>query len=319
MRKTYVFEQNRRLGRGVNVLGYDPIWKSFSRARMKSKHFVLIKQAGFSSVRIPLHPFRDDGIDEKNKLRDEWLKVLDWAVDQALSNGLMVVLDFHEFVAMGKDPLGNKDRFLSTWKQMAERYRNSPDNVIFEILNEPHEELTPELWNQFYHEALSIIRETNPERTVIIGPGNWNDIYYLDYLKLPKDDRNIIVTVHYYRPMDFTHQGAIWAGRGNKVGVKWKGTMEEEQVIVKDFEKAQAWSERIERPLFLGEFGVYDKADMASRVRYLSFVARLAEKMGWSWAYWQFDGDFIVYDMNSDKWVEPILNALIPPEERLSE
>lgn len=317
MRKTHVFEQNRRLGRGVNVLGYDPIWKSPSKARMKSKHFVLIKQAGFSSVRIPLHPFRDDGINEKNRLRDEWLKVLEWAVDQALSNGLMVVLDFHEFVAMGKDPLGNKDRFLSTWEQIAERYRNSPDNVIFEILNEPHGKLTPELWNQFHHDALSIIRETNPERTVIIGPGNWNDIDYLDYLKLPEEDQNIIVTVHYYRPMDFTHQGAIWAGRGDKVGVEWKGTMVEKQAIVKDFEKAQAWSERNERPLFLGEFGVYDKADMSSRVRYPNFVARLAEKMGWSWAYWQFDSDFIVYDMNSDKWVEPVLNALIPPEERL--
>lgn len=318
MGKTYIFERNRRLGRGVNILGYDPIWKFPSRARMKSKHFVLIKQAGFSSVRIPLHPFRDDAIDEKNRLSNEWLKVLDWAVNQALSNGLMVVLDFHEFAAMGKDPLGNKDRFLSTWKQIAERYRNSSDNVIFEILNEPHGKLTSELWNQFHNEALSIIRETNPERTVIIGPGNWNDIYFLDHLKLPEDDQEIIVTVHYYRPMDFTHQGAIWAGRGDKIGVEWKGTTEEKQAIVKDFEKAQAWSERNERPLFLGEFGVYDRADMASRVRYLSFVARLSEKMGWSWAYWQFDSDFIVYDINSDKWVEPVLNALIPPKERLS-
>jgi len=38
--------------------------------------------------------------------------------------------------------------------------------------------------------------------------------------------------------------------------------------------------------------------------------------MGWSWAYWQFDSNFIVYDVNNDKWVEPVLNALIPPEER---
>jgi len=316
MREAYVFEQNRRLGRGVNILGYDPVWRMPSRARMKDKHFALIKQAGFNSVRIPLHPFRDDGIDEENRLREGWLKVLDWAIGEALSNNLMVVLDFHEFITMGKDPLGNKDRFLSAWKHMAERYRSISDNVIFEILNEPHGKLTPDLWNKFHHEALSVIRETNPERTVIIGPGNWNDIDFLDYLELPEDDRNIIVTVHYYRPMDFTHQGASWAGRGDKVGVEWRGTIEEKQAIVKDFEKAQAWSERNERPLFLGEFGVYDKADMASRVRYLNFVARLAEKMGWSWAYWQFDSDFIVYDIDNDKWVEPVLNALIPPEER---
>jgi hypothetical protein len=45
MREAYVFEQNRRLGRGVNILGYDPVWRLPSRARMKDKHFALIKQA----------------------------------------------------------------------------------------------------------------------------------------------------------------------------------------------------------------------------------------------------------------------------------
>jgi len=52
---------------------------------------------------------------------------------------------------------------------------------------------------------------------------------------------------------------------------------------------------------------------MESRTRYLGSVARAAEQHGWSWAYWQFDGDFILYDMARDGWVEPILAALIPP------
>jgi endoglucanase len=280
---------------------------------MKDEQFRLIKEAGFSSVRVALHPFRDGGIDEKNKIKDGWFEVLDWAVEQALSSGLLAVLDLHEFVLMSQDPLGNKERFIAAWKQIASRYRNYPENVIYEILNEPHEKLTPELWNQFHHEVLTIIRDANPDRTVIIGPGNWNNIEYLDRLELPEGDRNIITTIHYYRPMDFTHQGASWAGRKDKVGVEWKGTTEEEQAVIGDFEKAQAWSEKHNRPLFLGEFGVYDKADMGSRVRYLSFVARLAEKFRWSWAYWQFDSDFIVYDIPNNRWVEPVLNALIPP------
>jgi endoglucanase len=53
---------------------------------------------------------------------------------------------------------------------------------------------------------------------------------------------------------------------------------------------------------------------MDSRVRYTSFVTRHAEKLGWSWSYWQFDKDFVVYDMANDKWVEPIRDALVPPE-----
>ncbi|MBO3841077.1 MAG: hypothetical protein FGF48_01485 [Candidatus Brockarchaeota archaeon] len=57
---------------------------------------------------------------------------------------------------------------------------------------------------------------------------------------------------------------------------------------------------------------------MDSRVRYLGFVARLAEEMGWSWAYWQFDSDFILYDIPNNRWVEPVLNALIPSAENRS-
>jgi len=59
-------------------------------------------------------------------------------------------------------------------------------------------------------------------------------------------------------------------------------------------------------------FGAYDKGPMESRVRYTDAVARTAEFLGWSWAYWQFDSDFILWDMKQDKWVEPILHALIP-------
>ena len=224
----------------------------------------------------------------------------------------MVILDFHEFHAMGQDPMSHKEQFLATWEQMAERYKDCPDEVIFEILNEPNKELTPELWNQFHSEALAIIREANPTRTVIIGPGHWNNINYLEQLELPKDDRNIIVTVHYYSPMEFTHQGASWAGNKDKIGIEWSGTSEEKQAIIKDFEKAQTWSKEYDRPLFLGEFGAYDKADMDSRVRYISFVTRQAEELGWSWAYWQFDSDFIVYDIPNNKWIEPIRDALIP-------
>jgi endoglucanase len=51
---------------------------------------------------------------------------------------------------------------------------------------------------------------------------------------------------------------------------------------------------------------------MDSRVRYLNFVTRLAESLRWSWAYWQFDSDFILYDIDSERWVEPVLKALIP-------
>jgi endoglucanase len=100
--------------------------------------------------------------------------------------------------------------------------------------------------------------------------------------------------------------------RKDKIGVEWLGTEKELNAIATDFDKANAWAKAHNRPIFLGEFGAYDKAPMESRARYTSSVARAAEKRGWSWAYWQFDSDFILYDIGRDTWVEPIRGALIP-------
>lgn len=309
------FAQNARLGRGVNIIGYDPIWKDRARGRFQAEHFALIAGAGFNHVRINLHPYRDARLDAQHTLSDAYLATLDWALDQALAAKLMVILDFHEFTAMARDPRGKKERYLAIWAQIAERCRTRPPEVLFELLNEPNGELTPELWNEFLREALALVRRTNPNRTVIIGPGQWNGIGQLGKLALPADDRNIIVTVHYYSPMEFTHQGAPWTGQKDKLGVPWDGTPEQLDAIARDFDKAAAWAAKEKRPIYLGEFGAYDKAEMAARVRYIGAVARAAEKRGWSWGYWQFDSDFILYDIPGKRWIEPIRDALVPPRQ----
>ena len=307
-----IFEQNRRLGRGVNILGYDPIWLSRDQARFQDKHFRLLKEAGFSSVRINLQPFRRMTAANGYALGESWFEVLDWAVRQAQAQNLRVILDLHEFQALGADPVTNKVRFLAFWRQLSARCPSAPESVLFEVLNEPSHKLTPTLWNEYLAEALAIIREKNPTRAVIVGPGFWNSIDHLAELELPAADRNLIVTIHCYTPMDFTHQGASWAGRKDKLGVEWLGTEKELGVIQSDFDKAANWAKQQGRPLFLGEFGAYDKAPMESRVRYLASVARAAEQRGWSWAYWQFDSDFILYDIGRDAWIEPVRRALIP-------
>jgi endoglucanase len=243
---------------------------------------------------------------------DAWWETLDWVVQQATAQGLVAVLDFHEFGAMGDDPGGNQARFLAFWRQVAARYRDASEAVLFEILNEPSRKLTPELWNAYLAEGLAIIRQSNPGRTVIVGPAFWNAIDHLSELELPENDRNLIVTVHYYQPMEFTHQGAGWTAHKDKTGVVWSGTDAERRKVEHDFAKAAAWAKAHNRPLFLGEFGAYDRGPMESRARYTDCVARTSEAYGWSWAYWQFDSDFILYDIPRDGWVEPILRALIP-------
>jgi endoglucanase len=303
------FDQVRQMQRGVNIVGYDPLWRDAAKARFQPRHLERIKQGGFDSVRIVLHAFRHMNGD--HQLPASWFATVDGLVQRALAQNLTVILDEHDFNFCGKDAAGCRPRLMAFWSQVAEHFEDAPSRVVFEILNEPNQAVDA-IWNELHAEALAVIRKTNPTRNVIIGPAFWNNVGWLKRLELPQDDRHIIVTVHYYLPMKFTHQGARWTPEYvNLSGVTW-GTPRERRKLEQDFDAVQAWSKRHDRPILLGEFGAYDKGPIDSRVAYTAAVARAAEKRGWAWAYWQFDSDFIVYDIDKDQWNEPIRRALIP-------
>ncbi len=304
------FVQIEKMRRGVNIIGYDPLWQDFTKARFHERHFQLIHEAGFQTVRVNLQAFAH--MDAQNRLDPAWLKTLDWVVKNAVANDLTVILDEHDYTFCGDHGDTCRTKLLAFWQQVAEAYKDAPPSVIFEILNEPNGELTDEGWNALLKDALALIRKTNPTRNIVIGPAFWNNIHHLDKLDLPEDDRHIIVTVHYYLPMTFTHQGASWSkDTAHLSGITW-GTDAEKQQVVDDFAGVQQWSKAHNRPILLGEFGAYDKGPIESRVLYTSWLARTAESLGWAWTYWQFDSDFIVWDMAKDAWVDPIRKALIP-------
>ena len=297
------------MARGVNIVSDDPLWEDPARARFQPRLMATIREGGFDTVRIVLHGF--DHMDAHDRLAKQWLGTLDGLVQAALAQGFTVVLDEHDFTFCGLEPELCRRKLLAFWRQVGELYADAPSRVVFEILNEPNGRLNAH-WNDLLAEALAVIRERNPQRNVIVGPMFWNDIGSLDKLALPEDDRHLIVTVHYYQPMRFTHQGTSWTNN-RTLGITW-GSAEDRAALDEDFDRAQAWSVAHGRPIFLGEFGAYEKAPMESRVAYVAAAARAAERRGWAWAYWQFDGDFIVYDIAKDAWVEPIHRALVPRE-----
>ncbi|HEY3814444.1 MAG TPA: glycoside hydrolase family 5 protein [Caulobacteraceae bacterium] len=304
------YDQARAMGRGVNVLGYDPIWNDPQQGRFRPEHFRAIARGGFQTVRMNLQPWSHMDADER--LDPQWLATLDRLVTAATDNGLTVVIDDHDDEHCVESIALCESRLTAFWSQIAPHFAKAPDKVVFELLNEPHGKLDDAAWNRLLDIELSVVRETNPTRNVVIGPTAWNSFDHLPGLRLPETDRHIIVTVHYYTPMEFTHQGAAWVAQyAGLKDVHW-GTDAEIARVGRDFDTIAAWSKAHHRPIFLGEFGAYDKADMASRVRYTSTVARAAEARGWAWAYWQFDSDFIAWDMQRNAWVAPIHKALIP-------
>jgi len=280
---------------------------------LQEEYFKIIKDGGFNSVRVPIR--WNAHADEKAPyiIDPAFFERVDWVVENAVKQDLAVILDFHHYLEMMERPGENKDRFLAIWAQIAEHYRDAPDSVYFELLNEPNGSLSnTSAWNQILSEAIKEIRETNPRRTIIIGPGNWNSIASLYSLELPAEDRNLIVTFHYYEPFKFTHQGAEWVTNSDPwLGTTWTGTDQQKKEIAINLNMAKSWADKNHRPIFMGEFGAYSKADMDSRARWTTFMARSAEERGFSWAYWEFCAGFGVYDAALRQWVEPIHQALI--------
>ncbi len=301
-------DQVAQMKRGVNIVGYDPLWQDPAKGRFKPRHFKIIKDGGFDTVRINLYGFRQ--MNDKLELPASWYAILDGLVKEALAQKLNVILDEHDYEACAKGADECRRRVMAFWSQVAAHYEESPPQVMFEILNEPNRQMDA-AWNDLLADALALIRKTNPTRNVVIGPPFWNNISHLPELKLPAADRHIIVTVHYYEPHEFTHQGARWAPEyTNLSGIHW-GSPAEYAKLDENFDKAQAWAKQNDRPILLGEFGAYDKAPQEDRIKYTAAVARAAEKRGWAWTYWQFDSNFIVYDIDKDAWNEPIYKALV--------
>jgi endoglucanase len=307
------FQQNERLGRGGNLGNILYEFGTWDKER-EMEHLDLIRDIGLTHVRVNTGPFAHAEKNPPYTLSKDFMERLDWTVDQALARGLAVIIDNHEYHAMADDPLGKKDLFLATWKQLAEHYKDYPEDVFFGVLNEPNGNLTSYLWNYICADAIKVIRESNPYRTLVIGPGRWNAISELENLKLPDNDRNIIVEIHYYSPHRFTHQGTSWSqGSDAWLGTTWRGIPEEKQAVLDDFKIAVDWAKAHNRPLYLGEFGVYKKADMESRVDWLRFVVNEAEANHFSWAIWDLMGDsFGIWDEAKNQWIEPLKNAILP-------
>ena len=90
------------------------------------------------------------------------------------------------------------------------------------------------------------------------------------------------------------------------------GTVVDRERLQKDFDRVKAWADKHDRPMLMGEFGALESAGMAQRAAWTAAVARAAEARGFGWSYWQFDSDFVLWDMAADGWVKPIHGALVP-------
>ncbi len=280
----------------------------------KEGDFKIIAAAGFKGVRLPVRFNAKAATVAPYTVEPAFFQKVDRMVNAAMSAGLTVVLDFHHYNEIFEKPAAHRERFLAIWTQVARRYSRHSRKLLFEILNEPHDKLTPELWNAYYMDALAIIRKENADRVIVIGPAAWGGVEAMQKLKLPKGDSNVIFSFHDYSPFHFTHQGAEWVGKESKawLGTKWTGTPKELKEMEADFEKVKKYAAAHRLPVILGEFGAISKGDMPSRVRWTTAMSSMAKKYSYSRFYWEFKADgFGAYDEAKGKWRDELKDAIV--------
>jgi endoglucanase len=309
----------RSLGRGVN-LGNMLDAPQEGDWGVKLEPAYIDKAAGaFKTIRLPVRwsnhaaPTADATIDEAFARR------VDQVVDALLAKGVYVILDMHHYTQIFGDPQHPHEtavdpavldvRLVNIWKQLGSRYKDRSPKLLFELLNEPHGRLNGEAWNELAARTLGVVRATNPTRTVIIGPGEWNAVGELSKLRLPQD-RHLIVAIHNYDPFNFTHQGVEWLPQHFPAGTKCCDA-KQQKAIEDALDTATRWSKQSGYPLHLGEFGTYHLADVDSRGNYARIVRDEAEKRGIGWTYWEFASSFGMYSPETGTWIEPIRHALL--------
>ncbi len=300
-----------QLTRGINLSGWESRFSSTSYIAKEST-YTNIASKGFDHVRIPID-FRNLYSASTGKLDETKMKSVDTAIDYAVSKGLSVLLDFHGWYNINISDATQKSTFVGIWTALSERYAGKSERLMFELINEPHDteggNLTASNLNSLQSEVIGIIRQKNPNRIIVAASAEWNGSWTLKDLVLPANDRNIIVAVHCYAPLDFTHQGATWSDPTNTKQVRLTDAM------LGDFDgqmnTAFTWAKNNNRKIILNEFGVYlSVADHGDVTKYLTHAVNACTANKVPYTYWEYNSGFGAYSGTS--WKSYVIDGLFP-------
>ena len=315
-----------QIGLGTNLAH----WLSQSKQRgedrrlfIQEKDFKYIADLGFQHVRLPID--EEQMWDELGNRHKDAFDIMSNCVEWSIKYDLRVIIDLHilrshHFNAKEK-PLWTdsheQDKFIDMWRDLSsalKKYANSM--VAYELMNEAVAD-DPEEWNRLLAKCFAAVRELEPERLIVIGSNRWQSVNTFDELKVP-DDRNIILSYHFYEPFLLTHFLASWTSLKDYAGpvhypgiilnqeefedlpdsqkedVKgWVGKEFNKQVLIDMLEKPLRKAKELNLPLYCGEYGIISGAPEEDRLRWYADMMAIFDEYNISSANWNYkSGNF---------------------------
>lgn len=265
--------------------------------------FTTLKNQGFNAVRIPV-TWRDHlGEAPDYQIDEAWMNRVQEVVDYAYDQGMYVIINLHhdggddtEFGAWIRKASTDKkevmEKYIAIWKQIAARFQDYSDYLIYESVNEIGfdnlmETEGCELLNEINQTFVDLIRSSggnNVKRHLLIG-GYWTDISATSngHFHMPEDPQNrCILSLHYYTPWEFctTNLKTTWGSYSDGE------EMQEKLDIVKESFIDQGI------PVIIGEFGVGYGTEAESRIRFCSHLVSRCKSMGIPCFYWDNGEEF---------------------------
>lgn len=318
------------------------IWRWFRRSEPDTeRHYAAyvsdtelaqLKRWGFTAVRLPIgEPFLFGNAASYGTVDPAHIAVLLKAIARINAAGLAVVVDYHPDIkikARMETEAALRDKTVAFWGTFAKALSGTdPERVMLELLNEPRFLHDAAGWNNYMRMLHAAARAGAPKHTIIVDSSTYAAITTLPEQTL-LDDPNIIYTVHFYEPMDFTGQGEAWTDKvsglpwpsGGKtcdavISAKYPVTMVGK--VVETFANAKGpgprarrycaakwdrekmgsqlaavaeWSRANHRPIWVGEFGVLGRdAPSDSRLHWFTVAADTFAKYHLASSLWSYD------------------------------
>ncbi|MDD3509425.1 MAG: glycoside hydrolase family 5 protein [Parabacteroides sp.] len=250
----------------------DQFWKTFKDNYITREDIAYIKQTGMNSIRLPFHYklFTDEDYMGLKSNQDGFARV-DSIIKWCKAEGLYVILDMHD--APGgqtgdniDDSYGypwlfesetSKQLFSEIWKKIADRYKNEPTVLGYDLLNEPiatyftNKEEINKLLVPVYKRGVEAIRSVDPNHIILLGGAQWNSNFSMFDEKAI--DSNMLYTCHRY----------------------WCDTLQSNLQDFIDFRN------KVNLPLYMGETG--ENTD-----EWVGGFRRLMERNNMGWHFWPY-------------------------------